>query len=539
MLIAKKINMSVVEMKVPVIGESVAEVTLSQWLKKDGEYVELDEPICEFESDKATLEFPAEAAGKLIYVAAEGDDLEIGALVAKIDTEAAQNGQSSDDSATATPKKEASNSDQGNAAAPSVTGQIIEMKVPVIGESVAEVTLSHWLKGDGEMVNIDEPICEFESDKATLEFPAEATGKLIHVASEGSDLEIGALVAKIEVMEGKADVKEETTATEMVKATVADDRTKSETTYATGHPSPAAAKILKEKGIATTEVQGTGRDGRITKEDAMKATASAPTAKPKSEPKKETSPVTSSSSSSKSSQNNSFGRGEERKKMSRMRRTIAKRLVSAKNNTAMLTTFNEIDMSALMKMRKTYQEEFVAKFDIKLGFMSPFAKACAKVLLDMPDVNAFIDDDHLIYHDYVDVSVAISTPNGLVVPPVRNVESLSLSEIEHSIRELALKARDGKLSMEEMSGGTFTITNGGIFGSLLSTPILNEPQSAILGMHTIQQRPIAVDGKVEIRPMMYVALSYDHRVIDGSSAVTFLVKVKNLIEDPVKLLLDL
>lgn len=222
-----------------------------------------------------------------------------------------------------------------------------------------------------------------------------------------------------------------------------------------------------------------------------------------------------------------------------MRRTIAKRLVSAKNNTAMLTTFNEIDMSALMEMRKKYQDDFVAKFGIKLGFMSPFAKACAKVLLEMPDVNAFIDGEEMIYHHYADISVAISTPNGLVVPPIRNVESLNLAEIEHAIKELATKARNNALTLEDMSGGTFTITNGGIFGSLLSTPILNEPQSAILGMHSIQDRPVVVNGNIVIRPMMYVALSYDHRIIDGSSAVTFLVKVKNLIEDPMKLLLDL
>ncbi|MEN0046426.1 MAG: 2-oxoglutarate dehydrogenase complex dihydrolipoyllysine-residue succinyltransferase [Bacteroidota bacterium] len=523
--------MSLVEMKVPVIGESVTEVTLSQWLKGNGEYVEMDEPICEFESDKATLEFPAEAAGILTYVAAEGDDLEIGALVAKIDTSASASGSNSGKEKA--PKEEKAEAPV-SAKAATATGKVVEMKVPVIGESVNEVTLSQWLKGDGEIVNLDDPICEFESDKATLEFPAEATGKLIHIAKEGEDLEIGALVAKIEVMEGAAaessSVASEPEAEPAAKAV----ETNSTQTYATGHPSPAARKILDEKGIAPTDIKGTGKDGRITQADAQNAQKAAPAPAPaakKEEPKAAPAPVTQSAAA--------FSRNDDRKKMSRMRRTIAKRLVSAKNNTAMLTTFNEIDMSALMKMRKSYQEEFVAKFGIKLGFMSPFAKACAKTLLEMPDVNAFIDGDHMIYHDYADISIAISTPNGLVVPPVKNVESLSLSEIEHSIKNLAIKARDGKLSLDEMSGGTFTITNGGIFGSLLSTPILNEPQSAILGMHTIQQRPVAVNGEVQIRPMMYVALSYDHRVIDGSSAVTFLVKVKNLIEDPVKLLLDL
>ncbi|MEM8527729.1 MAG: 2-oxoglutarate dehydrogenase complex dihydrolipoyllysine-residue succinyltransferase [Bacteroidota bacterium] len=522
--------MSLVEMKVPVIGESVTEVTLSQWLKGNGEYVEMDEPICEFESDKATLEFPAEATGILTYVAAEGDDLEIGALVAKIDTSASANGSSS---ASEEAKEENSEAvaEPKAATQASATGQVVEMKVPVIGESVNEVTLSQWLKGDGEIVNLDDPICEFESDKATLEFPAEATGKLVHVAKEGEDLEIGALVAKIEVMEGAAAESSSASSESKAETAAKPAETSSSQNYATGHPSPAARKVLDEKGIDAKDVKGTGRDGRITQADARNAQKAAPApAAKKEEPKTTLAPAARSEA---------FSRNDDRKKMSRMRRTIAKRLVSAKNNTAMLTTFNEIDMSALMKMRKTYQEEFVAKFGIKLGFMSPFAKACAKILLEMPDVNAFIDGDHMIYHDYADISVAISTPNGLVVPPVKNVESLTLSEIEHSIKDLAIKARDGKLSLEEMSGGTFTITNGGIFGSLLSTPILNEPQSAILGMHTIQQRPVAVNGEVQIRPMMYVALSYDHRVIDGSSAVTFLVKVKNLIEDPVKLLLNL
>ncbi len=417
---------------------------------------------------------------------------------------------------------------------------IVEMKVPVIGESVTEVTLSQWLKKNGDFVKLDEPICEFESDKATLEFPAEATGKLIYAAAEGDDLEIGALVAKIDTS-----VSQETSVPttsppqkEAPKETVkqAPSNTPATPTYATGHPSPAAAKVLRENDIPTENIPGTGKDGRITKEDALKAVeqkASTPAAKQEVAvaPKQSTpSPVVATTS---------FSREEERKKMSRMRRTIAKRLVSAKNNTAMLTTFNEIDMSSLMEMRKKYQDDFVAKFGIKLGFMSPFAKACAKVLLEMPDVNAFIDGEEMIYHNYADISVAISTPNGLVVPPLRNVESLNLAQIEHAIKDLATKARNNALTLEDMSGGTFTITNGGIFGSLLSTPILNEPQSAILGMHSIQERPVAINGNVVIRPMMYVALSYDHRIIDGSTAVTFLVKVKQLIEDPIKLLLDL
>lgn len=405
-----------------------------------------------------------------------------------------------------------------------------EMRVPTIGESVTEVTLSQWLKADGEYVELDEPICEFESDKATLEFPAEAAGKLIYVAAEGDDLEIGALVAKIDTTAVKPDGGQSTP--EPATSTPAAPQKEAKESYASGHPSPAAAKILKENGIDAGSVQGSGKDARITKEDALKAAANKPAEAPVAKPSPPAAPAPIFDTAN-------FSRNTHSKKMSRMRRTIAKRLVSAKNGTAMLTTFNEIDLTAVMDLRARYQDKFVKKYGIKLGFMSLFAKACAKALMEKPDVNAFINDAEVIYHDYADISIAISTPNGLVVPPVHNVESLNFAQIEYKIKELSEKARNGNLSMEEMSGGTFTITNGGVFGSLLSTPILNEPQSAILGMHAIQQRPVAVDGKMEIRPMMYVALSYDHRIIDGSTSVTFLVRVKELLEDPINLLMDL
>lgn len=409
---------------------------------------------------------------------------------------------------------------------------IIEMKVPVIGESINEVTLSQWLKADGEYVKVDEPICEFESDKATLEFPAEASGKLIHVAPEGADLEIGALVAKIDT---SVESENETSSTNKIEAESstspkAPEVAPQKENYATGHPSPAAAKILRENDINPAEVTGTGKDGRITKEDAVKATGSKHSTPAAPEEAAHSVPSTTVSTGERS---------ERREKMSRMRRTIASRLVSAKNQTAMLTTFNEVDLSEIMKFREKYQDLFVAKYGIKLGFMSLFAKACAHVLLEMPDVNAMIDDNDIVYHDYVDISIAISTPTGLVVPPVRNVEKLNFHEIEYAIKELAAKAREGRLSLEEMRGGTFTITNGGVFGSLLSTPIINEPQSAILGMHAIKERPIAVNGQIVIRPMMYLALSYDHRIIDGSTSVTFLVKIKDLLEDPVRLLMGI
>jgi 2-oxoglutarate dehydrogenase E2 component (dihydrolipoamide succinyltransferase) len=420
---------------------------------------------------------------------------------------------------------------------------VIEIKVPAIAESVTEVTLSQWLKEDGAIIKIDEPICEFESDKATLELPAEVAGKLIHVATEGSDLKIGDVIAKIDTSFAGGTGAASTPVAKAAEPAKAPEPVAATQTanYATGTPSPAAAKVLAEGNLASTDVAGTGRDGRITKDDAVKAvenktvTPTAPPAKPAEAPK--ATPMNAGSVSTTIVGN--FSRNQRREKMSRMRQTIAKRLVSAKNNTAMLTTFNEVDMSGVMAMREKYQDRFVKKYGVKLGFMSIFAKACAKVLLEMPDVNAYIDGTDVIFNDYVDISMAISTPNGLVVPPIKNVESLNFAQFELVLKALAEKARNGKLSLEEMQGGTFTITNGGVFGSLMSTPIINEPQSAILGLHAIKERPIVVDGQIVIRPMMYLALSYDHRIIDGSTSVTFLVKVKELIEDPTSLLLDI
>ena len=407
---------------------------------------------------------------------------------------------------------------------------VVEMKVPVIGESIKEVTLSQWLKADGSFVKLDEPICEFESDKATLEFPSEAEGKLIHIAREGDDLAIGALVAKIDTSVKAGNTETPVTTTPVTETVSKSEEKKSTTTKPI--PSPAAGKILREGQVDPSEVEGTGKEGRITKSDALKAVE-----QQSSTPAKSEEPVEVTTSAPAATGLAAFSRTIRREKMSRMRRTISRRLVSAKNNTAMLTTFNEVDMTGILEMRKKYQDQFFAKYGIKLGFMSIFAKACAQALLEKPDVNAHIDGEDLIYHDYVDISIAISTPTGLVVPPIHNVESLRFDEIELKINELADKARAGKLTSEEMAGGTFTITNGGIFGSLLSTPIINEPQSAILGMHNIQERPVVINGQIVVRPMMYIALSYDHRVIDGSTSVTFLVRVKELLEDPTKLLL--
>jgi 2-oxoglutarate dehydrogenase E2 component (dihydrolipoamide succinyltransferase) len=412
---------------------------------------------------------------------------------------------------------------------------VIELKIPNLGESISSVTFSKWLKPDGATVGMDEPLCEIETEKANQELSADSAGKLIWVAKEGEDLAVGALFAKIDT-EGAGSAAASTPSTPAATTTAPASTPAAEastTNYATGFPSPAAGKILAEGNVPTEQVAGTGKDGRITKEDAQKAVENKPASTPVAEKTAPAAPVATTTPIT------AFSRNVRRERLTRMRRTIAKRLVSAKNNTAMLTTFNEVDMTAVMQLREKYQEAFVKKYGIKLGFMSIFAKACAKVLLEMPDVNAALDGDDIIFHDFADISFAISTPSGLVVPPIRNIESLKFSDIEFKLKELAVKAKDGKLSLDEMSGGTFTITNGGIFGSLMSTPIINEPQSAILGMHAIKDRPIVVEGEIKIRPMMYLALSYDHRVIDGSTSVTFLVKVKNLIEDPIALLMDL
>ncbi len=418
------------------------------------------------------------------------------------------------------------------------TMSVIEIKVPNMGESITEVTLSKWLKKEGDLVKMDEPICEFESDKATLDLPAEAAGKLHILVPDGSDLKIGAVIAQIDTAHTSA-APSPVQAAEPAKTETPAPSAVRENKSSEPIASPAAAKIIREQGIPSTEIAGTGKAGRITKADALQAVSREQETKPVPSEAKAGQAPDKPVSLEPGKPSASFSRSERREKMSRMRRTISRRLVSARNETAMLTTFNEVDMTEIMALRNKYQDAFVARYSIKLGFMSIFAKACSKVLLEMPEVNAFLDGEELVYHDYTDISIAISTPNGLVVPPVKNVESLNFHEIEFKIKELADKARAGKLSLDELSGGTFTITNGGIFGSMMSTPILNEPQSAILGMHAILDRPVAVAGEIKIRPMMYLALSYDHRVIDGSSSVTFLVKVKKLLEDPVSLLLNL
>ncbi len=413
----------------------------------------------------------------------------------------------------------------------------LEMKVPSPGESITEVEIAQWLVEDGDYVEKDQAVAEVDSDKATLELPAEASGIITLKAEEGDVVEVGEVVCLIDTeaeKPGSGDSSDDKSAEEEEKErqektedkkdsekaeAKTEEPSKSSTpkqkqdTYATGSPSPAAKKILDEKGISSKDVKGTGRDGRVTKEDAVEAKASMGT------------PGTGS-------------RGEEKKKMSMFRRKLAERLVSAKNDTAMLTTFNEVDMSPIFELRKKYKEEFKDKHGVSLGFMSFFTLAVIRALDEYPAVNSMIDGDYQVSYDYKDISIAVSGPKGLTVPVIRNAENLSFRGVEAEVKRLALRARDGKITVDEMTGGTFTITNGGVFGSMLSTPIINPPQSAILGMHNIVERPVAIDGHVEIRPIMYVALSYDHRIIDGKESVGFLVAVKEALENPEELLMD-
>lgn len=387
---------------------------------------------------------------------------------------------------------------------------ILEMKVPSPGESITEVEIADWLVQDGDYVEKDQAIAEVDSDKATLELPAEASGTITLQAEVGDAIAVGAVVCLIDT-EAEKPAGAATTPTVEKKETPTAPKEDTEN-YAAGAPSPAAKKILDEKGIDVVSIQGTGRNGRITKEDAVQAVPSMGTP--------------------------TGDRPLQRKKMSLLRRKVAERLVAAKNETAMLTTFNEADMSAIFDLRKEYKENFQDKHGVGLGFMSFFTKAVVRALQQFPDVNSMIDGNEQILFDYCDISVAVSGPKGLMVPVVRNAENMSFSEIENEIKTLAIRARDGKITVDEMTGGTFTISNGGVFGSMLSTPIINPPQSGILGMHNIIQRPVAVDGKVEIRPMMYLALSYDHRIIDGKESVGFLVAIKEALEDPINLLMD-
>ena len=524
-----------IEIKVPTVGESISEVTLLKWLKKDGEYVDRDDVIAELESEKATFEVNAEQSGVIKLIAQEGTNLNIGDVLANIDEKAKPPAtaqpinqpvkaggltkpqvieeEPEQQSEAANQKPETANTELR----PAGKG-IIELKVPAVGESISEVTLLKWLKNTGDLVKRDEVIAELESEKATFELNADEAGELKQVVKEGETIKIGEIVATINtdvaVPQGKPEksVKSESPKEVQAQQAVIVSQPSATELKAT----PVASAIIADKKVNPSEIKPTGSNGRILKNDVLEAL---------SHPGKKT---------FNGQELNT--RNERRERMSNLRRTISRRLVEAKNTTAMLTTFNEVDMTRIMDIRKQHKDNFNKAHGVNLGFMSFFAKACAVALSEWPAVNAYIDGDELVYHDYADISIAVSTPRGLTVPVIRNVESLSMADIEKKVIEVAGKARDSKLTAEDLQGGTFTITNGGVFGSLMSTPIINLPQSAILGMHKIQERPMAINGHVVIRPMMYLALSYDHRIIDGRESVSFLVRVKELLENPELLL---
>ena len=493
------------EVRVPTLGESVTEATVATWFKKPGDSVAADEMLCELETDKVTVEVPAPAAGVLSeIVAAEGDTVNVDALLANI---AAGDGAAAPAKA---PKKEAA-----AAAAPS-EGDAMDIPVPTLGESVTEATVASWFKAVGDTVAADEILCELETDKVSIEVPAPQAGVLTAISAEaGATVAAGGVLGAMSAGGGGAATAAPAPAASAPAASAGKDV----------EHAPSAKKIMAEKGLSESDVKGSGRDGRIMKEDVMNASNSAATPAPAAAAR---APVAADDAAR-----------EERVKMTRLRQTIARRLKDAQNTAAMLTTYNEVDMSAVMDLRKEYKEQFLKKHGVKLGFMSFFTKACCHALHEVPDVNAEIDGDHIVYKNFVHMGVAVGTPNGLVVPVVRNADSLSFADIEKTISEMGGRARDGKLSMAEMQGGTFTISNGGVYGSLMSSPILNPPQSGILGMHKIQERPMVVNGEIVVRPMMYLALSYDHRVVDGQGAVTFLVRVKEALEDPRRLLMDI
>ena len=516
--------MSIVEIKVPSPGESITEVEIATWLKSNGDYVELDEDICEVDSDKATLGLPSEVAGTIEILVEEGETVKVGDVVAKINTTAK--------APVETSAKEAdleSVSEPVNASAPIGDGQPkpngeskseIEIKVPSPGESITEVEIATWLKEDGDYVELDEDICEVDSDKATLGLPSEAAGIITRVVEEGTTVKVGEVVARIDPNWSApvaAFVPVAAAVAAASKAIPVKSTPNNTANHASGHAGPAAAKLAREASVDLAKVNGSGKDGRVLKSDVVDY-------------------IAGGFSVEDIAQGWGGTREETPTKMKALRRKIAERLVSVKQETAMLTTFNEVDMKPIMDIRKKYKERFKETHGVGVGFMSFFTKAVTEALRQFPDVNAMIDDDHIVRFDYADIAVAVSSPKGLMVPVMRNAETFSLAEIESEIRRLALKARDGKLTIPEMTGGTFTITNGGVFGSMLSTPIINPPQSAILGMHNIVERPVAINGKVEIRPIMYVALSYDHRIIDGKDSVGFLKTVKEYLENPVSLM---
>ena len=509
------------EVRVPTLGESVTEATVATWFKKPGDAVQVDEMLCELETDKVTVEVPAPAAGTMgEIVAAEGDTVGVNALLAPIEAGAGAQSSAKADAPAKAAKESSNDSSGGN----------VDVMVPTLGESVTEATVSTWFKKVGDNVSQDEMLCELETDKVSVEVPAPAAGTLTEIlAQEGETVQAN---GKLAVLSGAADGAVEPAQRPTAETASSGDAKTADPRK--GEDAPSAKKAMAEAGLNPDQVKGTGRDGRVMKDDVARAVAAgatasaATTAAPAAPAATPRAPVPAEDAAR-----------EERVKMTRLRQTIARRLKDSQNTAAMLTTYNEVDMTAVMELRNQYKEEFVKKHGVKLGFMSFFTKACCHALREVPEVNAEIDGTDIVYKNFVHMGIAAGTPTGLVVPVIRDADSMSFATIEKAIAEKGARARDGKLSMAEMQGGTFTISNGGVYGSLMSSPILNPPQSGILGMHKIQDRPMAINGEVVIRPMMYLALSYDHRIVDGKGAVTFLVRVKEALEDPRRLLMDL
>ena len=522
------------EVRVPTLGESVTEATVATWFKKPGDAVAVDEMLCELETDKVTVEVPSPVAGTLSdIVAAEGETVGVNALLANIAEgdagskaapKAKESAQGDDDSQAARTADAPKAIDAGPAEVkPRDLAASVDVMVPTLGESVTEATVSTWFKKVGDTVAQDEMLCELETDKVSVEVPAPAAGTLTEIlAEEGSTVEASAKLAVISSGDGvaaSANASESAPAPASAKSEGGKDV----------EDAPSAKKAMAEAGVSRDAVTGTGRDGRVMKEDVAKAIAAGTSAAPKDA--KPAAPRAASKPDDEAR--------EERVKMSRLKQTMARRLKEAQNTAAILTTFNEVDMTEVMGIRNQYKEQFEKKHGVRMGFMSFFTKACCHALKEIPEVNAEIDGTDIIYKNYVHMGVAAGTPTGLVVPVIRDVDTMSFAEIEKGINVMGKKARDGKLSMADMTGGTFTISNGGVYGSLMTAPILNPPQSGILGMAKIQDRAMVVGGEIVIRPMMYISLSYDHRIIDGKGAVTFLVRVKEMLEDPRRLLMDL
>ena len=512
------------DITVPQLGESVSEATVGEWQVSEGDSVKKDDILVELETDKVSVEVRAEADGTVSKISAgEGETVEIGAKLGELDTNGAGGSKSKDEGKKKSEDKSKSEAKSKDEEEPeengSGEGDLVEAKVPTMGESVSEGTAGEWRVKPGDRVEKDQTLLEIETDKVAVEVPAPEAGTVEELlVEEGDSVSPEQAIAKIRTGGGGGKTAER-------KEKKEDRKAEAKTDEGDKKAMPSAKRIAREEGLDLKEVEGTGKGGRVTKADALKALEKSGETPQKPEAKKEG--------------KRELGEREERVKMTRLRQTIARRLKEAQNTAAILTTYNEADMSAIMSLRKQVQDDFTDRHGVKLGFMSFFVKACVTALQDIPAVNAEIDGDDIIYKNHYDIGVAVGTDKGLVVPVVRDCDTKSLAQIEKDIIDLGKRARDGKLTIEDMQGATFTISNGGVYGSLMSAPILNAPQSGILGMHKIQERPVAINGEVKIRPMMYLALSYDHRIVDGKEAVTFLVRVKESLEKPERLLLDI